>query len=89
MLETLIVGLTVIFWVAGIASLILAKMILERFAAKVERTNLLLSGGGRAEADAPPKRSTLLPGFAILPIQRLRFSKLGAARKFEALTHHS
>jgi hypothetical protein len=87
MLESLVVGLTVTFWIAGIVSLILAKQILKRFVTKVEQGNIPSPVLEEAELSAQPQHSTSLPGFAVVPIQRLSFSKAGASRKFEALTH--
>jgi len=87
MLENLVIGLAVAFWIGGIVSLILAKQILSKFARQVDQESASHIRDHEGELLAPPEHATQFPGFALIPTEQIRFSKAGAPRKFEVLTH--
>jgi hypothetical protein len=89
MLENLVIGLTVAFWIAGIISLILAKQMLNKFATWVDQGSTPPLEDHKGDVAAPPKHAIKFPGFALIPTEHLRFSNAGAPRKFEVLTHRS
>ncbi|MBZ5552605.1 MAG: hypothetical protein LAO21_07795 [Acidobacteriia bacterium] len=88
MLENLVIGFTVAFWIAGISALILSKLMLNKLARWADKGSIPPLEEHPGEVLAPPEQAIQFPGFALIPTEHLRFSKAGAPRKFEVLTHH-
>ncbi|MBZ5538017.1 MAG: hypothetical protein LAO31_18830 [Acidobacteriia bacterium] len=90
MLENVVIGLTVAFWIAGITSLVLAKLMLNKFARWANKGDIpALLEDHKGEVLTPPEHAVQFPGFALIPTEHLTFSKAGVPRKFEVLTNRS
>lgn len=88
MLENIALGLGILIFLAGAASLVIAKMIMNKFLKPKEISQDALEIGFELDATPQEIRSTRLGDFATVPRAGLMIHRAGAVHRLEARTHY-